>query len=319
MTGKPSSTLLALPDGDSMAAFLYDDGGLERLAALDLPTTAFCRSDGKEWIVGGIPCAAEWNEGFRELRAFRLSPGVKVQEVFRLPATKERSISAFTVDGSRIIVGGKESSDGTDRWEMFLSCADLAAEESDWQQAHIAPETSGNSIDDLLVDGDRLIVMDNIVVPKFIVTYRFQMEQLRFEQLYDMPIAGTYMHVERAALGGRVLAVLSSSAGMAGHGQTVTVLNRRNFKEIRSLTFFNVHGDMSDWNKIEDIHVDADGSVYMAMGKGGLCCWMADGRDAALHYRRPRKIETITRIFHGGPHELIVGNSQDFEVLSLFL
>lgn len=77
---------------------------------------------------------------------------------------------------------------------------------------------SGKSIDDVVVDGEQLILVDNIIYPKFIFFYDISDEQNPiYKQACELPNNGTYEHIEKAdAANGKVVTLSSTIGGMGG-------------------------------------------------------------------------------------------------------
>jgi hypothetical protein len=69
----------------------------------------------------------------------------------------------------------------------------------------------GKRDDDLIVDGDRLIAVDDIVVPQYLLLYDVSSPlKPALAEVKELPWHTTYEHIERGALGPSYLALLSS-------------------------------------------------------------------------------------------------------------
>jgi hypothetical protein len=101
----------------------------------------------------------------------------------------------------------------------------------------------GKSIDDLLVRGNELILVDDIMFPKYIFTYDItepsNPKHLATEKL---PNNGTYEHIKKSDAGGDTVVLLSSTAGECGAGQFISTLKDGK----RS---FTLSSGMGDWNE----------------------------------------------------------------------
>ena len=143
----------------------------------------------------------------------------------RLALPDRRSGHAVAIHGPAVYAGSDT--------ELLLVAAldDLAA---GWRRIESArgQAIDGKAIDALLVDGDRLIAVDNIVMPKF--HFLFDVTdplQPRFLRSAEMPWHYTYERVTGAALSPDHLVVLSAGAGRGGSLAFIALYGRDDLEE----------------------------------------------------------------------------------------
>jgi hypothetical protein len=117
-----------------------------------------------------------------------------------------------------------------------LFALDLRAADSDWHPAPMWYDSDGfnprKSIDELFVDGDRLLAIDDFVFPRYSLIYaiheRTKLELVKVVQMEDHT---TYESVRAATLGRRWLAVISAGVNHGVSMKFVTVLERESLAE----------------------------------------------------------------------------------------
>jgi len=215
------------PDGaGSRICRLTQDGILEGARVSLSPDSDMSLSAGG-WI------AAVTGKG-RRLWAAQIDAALKVTSVSsRLLPDGVRATSTATV-GQRLFVGGTMNR-GT-----WLGMGDFR-EPAPGLQALALPtgmEVRGKPIDDLLVYGSRLLAIDNMVLPKWILVYDMNRgERPALVHHGMLPHHHTYEHIHHGAVGGGWLAILSSSVGRAGSFRHLAIYDAGSFREFAVLSF----------------------------------------------------------------------------------
>jgi hypothetical protein len=84
--------------------------------------------------------------------------------------------------------------------------------------------TKGKSIDDILIRGNTLFLVDNIIFPKYIFTYDISdSNSPRRAGTEELPNNGTYEHIVKGDINDNWTALFSSSVGMNGAYQHITL------------------------------------------------------------------------------------------------
>ncbi len=151
------------------------------------------------------------------------------QQTFPLPyALQAKSI---TLNGPDVFIGGEMEE------EMLLH---LNITSGQWSTPAIpeAIKKPGKAIDEVIVDGDFLVAVDNIIIPKYVLYYRYQTgEKPVYSHRVQLKTNGAYEHIARARIQGGYMGLLSFThsiyAGTSGH---VTVYDQQNMHRSFAVT-----------------------------------------------------------------------------------
>jgi hypothetical protein len=120
----------------------------------------------------------------------------------------------------------------------ILGLFDLTEASPRWVPLDVPAEVLkyGKRVDDLVMDGDRLIAVDNVILPRWLLVYDAAAPRRpRLVRQQELAAHGTYEHVFAASLGPHLLALLSGSVGEGGQGQHVGLLDRHTLQECVAL------------------------------------------------------------------------------------
>lgn len=82
----------------------------------------------------------------------------------------------------------------------------------------------GKSIDDLLINGDELILVDNIIYPKYLLKYDISVPETPVHtETITLPNNGTYEHIVKGDINRDWLIIYSSTVGAGGVSQFITI------------------------------------------------------------------------------------------------
>jgi hypothetical protein len=211
-----SRDLLVLPSGRTTNLCTVEGDRIDEIAPLDCPPLAAWALSNAGWVA----CLSR--EG-RAVSLARVDAACQVspRPDLSLPDGYEAACLAFR--GDVLYVGG---ACGREAAGLF----DLALERPAWTRLDL-PENlrkDGKRIDALLVDGGRLVAVDDLIVPKWLLTYDAADPRWpRLAAVFRLPVHGTYEHIVAATLGTDWLAVFSTTVGMFGEGRHVGLLDRR--------------------------------------------------------------------------------------------
>lgn len=177
-----------------------------------------------------------WSADGRQLAVLDLA-GKRIQRlafdrggVERLPSPptlpKGSVGDCLVVNGAVVYVGGGSRRSPSSLWMLqdgALSSVPL-------------PEgtgRSGKSIDHLFLVGDRLIAVDNIVVPKWVLTFRVGAGGVpAADGIHPLTVHSTYEQVKRGATGLSLFALYSSAVGRGGTSNYLAVLDKKQLDEL---------------------------------------------------------------------------------------
>lgn len=135
---------------------------------------------------------------------------------------------AVAVVGGSLLVGG-ESPTGEALWTRH------AADGSTWRVVPLPAELCfpGKAIDGLLLEGRRLIAVDDIALPKWVLEYAVEEDdELRCIDARELPIDTTYERIVASAWGAPGAALLSGGVNHGSVGAFVSLLDGRTLREV---------------------------------------------------------------------------------------
>jgi hypothetical protein len=95
------------------------------------------------------------------------------------------------------------------------------------------------SIDDILVIGDRLILLDNIVYPKYVFEYNISVpDHPKHTNTIDLPMNGSYEHIIKGDGNEDWLVIYFSTMGMEGGSQYINISGKKRIRLSVSNSFF---------------------------------------------------------------------------------
>jgi hypothetical protein len=221
MPGPATARWFVVPRRNASVLCTVDGGRLVEINPVPVPVRGECAVSASGWI------AFTLDEG-RAIGRAHVDAEPAEQRSFPLlamPADYKAHTLAFA--GDVLYVGGECG-------EEVLGTFDLAEVAPAWAPVEVPPglRQQGKAMDDLLVDGDRLIAVDDIVYPKYLVLYDVaDPARPRLREVRDIPNHGTYERIHTAALGENWLAILSGTFGRAGAFQHVALFDRESLHE----------------------------------------------------------------------------------------
>ena len=135
---------------------------------------------------------------------------------------------AVAVVGGSLLVGG-ESPTGETLWIRH------AADGSTWRAVSLPAQLRfpGKAIDGLLLEGRRLIAVDDIVLPKWVLEYAVEEDdELRCIDVHQLPFHTSYERIDASAWGAPGAALLSRGIHYGSTGAFVSLLDGRTLREI---------------------------------------------------------------------------------------
>ena len=121
---------------------------------------------------------------------------------------------------------------------QVCGCLDFGESSTRWVPFSLPDDIlrrRGKSIDDLLIDGNRLIAVDNIATPHQLIVY--DVTNPRQPRLVDVSgeIMGVNMEIDHGTMGTSVLALLTHSFTYGGANRAIILLDRVSLKEFGRL------------------------------------------------------------------------------------
>ncbi|SFQ48647.1 hypothetical protein SAMN04515668_2505 [Hymenobacter arizonensis] len=137
----------------------------------------------------------------------------------------------LALHGPFLYVGGDFDERGRPAVEVRPAAGrfDLRVEQPTWEPLELPiPPAAGKAIDDVLVEGDELILVDNILFPKYLFVYRLAAGNAlpHSPRVIELPFARVNEHIHKGQVSPDYVALYSTSTGMGGTGTYVSVLRR---------------------------------------------------------------------------------------------
>lgn len=140
-------------------------------------------------------------------------------------------ISSTSFVGNVLFAAGYRRNARESMWLIDIQGGDSTAQAVQLP-ADLSNERTNKSIDDLLLTGDRLIAVDDVMYPKFLIAYDVSTpaspELLGYHQI---PNHGVYESIFHAAVGDRWMATLSGTSGRMAYAQHVGFFDAASLEE----------------------------------------------------------------------------------------
>jgi len=139
------------------------------------------------------------------------------KQIFRKPEYKYRSINA---KGTAVYLGGRYKAN------QGKLCSIMDAQTAEIKEIALPVRfKQGKAIDDILIRGNDLYLVDNIVYPKYIFTYDISVPPFpRHANTRELEANGTYEHIIKGDINENYLLLFSSTVGMRGYYQHISIL-----------------------------------------------------------------------------------------------
>lgn len=200
----------------------------------------------------------------RRLSSARLDGGrVTAGPTFALP--RGWRIHSFAAAGSAVYGGG--DGDGS-----LLMVCDTRGSDGQWHRVPLSlPHGDRKAIDALLVDGDRLYAVDNIIVPKYVVVLDIRNPTGPVQtDCVALPSHGTYEHIVAAAQDPHRIAVLSTTIGEIGAAAHVAIYRKPHLHHEGSLSLnYDRSGTVGATTVWRAVGLMQD-ALIIAAGRGGV-------------------------------------------------
>jgi hypothetical protein len=130
--------------------------------------------------------------------------------------------------GMVVYLGGQSEEDGPSFTEFF-SMLNLEASNDAIKSVEIPIALGyGKAIDDILILDNRLILVDNLIFPKYLFEYDISIPgspiHIRTDEIENN---GTYEHIVCGAINERWMVLLSSTFGMGGASDYITITGKK--------------------------------------------------------------------------------------------
>jgi hypothetical protein len=200
-----------------------------------------------EYVAGLLPARATRARIFRS----RLEKDGSLVRQSNLVLPPHLEVCALALHGPYLYVGGAFA------WPRRSAVRagatggrlDLREEQPRWEPLVLpGPSEPGKAIDDVIVDDQNLLLVDNIVFPKYLFVYSWPSDSVlpADPQVVELPFSRVYEHIEKGQMSAGYVALLSTSTGMDGMGAYVSVLRRGDWAPVIVFAFEQSHSEIWD-------------------------------------------------------------------------
>lgn len=225
------------PQGNSTFGFVERDGGY--WPHVDLAMSAITRSIRH---AGSVIFVCRFDP---TVHFFELATGKRWS--ISLPA-ESRPFDLVVWQNWLFVAAGGRTLLATDTWKagadwVTLSCEDADRVTSPRKDTDWLTLPCEKDIDALAIQEDRLLALDNIVMPKWLLIFELTDAGARGPSRIQLPVHGTYEEIEGAAYWDGRFAVLSRTVGMGGVSKSVWLLDGTSYGEVGSAYSFEASFD----------------------------------------------------------------------------
>ncbi len=220
------------------------------------------------------------DEDGRRLRLFELgTDALSETQAPQLPAAV--IADSVVLSDARLFLGchSEEIEKHLEREKLFV--LDLRAANPEWEPAPMWYDSEKfnprKSIDELFVDGDRLLAIDDFVFPRYSLIYAIrERTRLELEKVVKMEDHTTYESVRAATLGSRWLAVITCGVNHGTVMKFVSLLERESLAERISYYWYKDMFEDDEDARTNGGIADTTGLVFvgdelaLAGGRAGL-------------------------------------------------
>jgi len=174
----------------------------------------------------------------------------------------------------------------------------------------------GKSIDDILINGNDLILVDNIVFPKYIIMYDISTPKNPLHTKTDeLPNNGTYEHIVKGDINNNWMILFSTTVGDRGSSQYVSISGKKKGR-------LSIHKSWDQENTgflipiINDICL-IDNHLFILMNKELGYVDLNDDITISNFKKITTKHTDLKRIFKSPDNCLIVINENEFEQVKM--
>jgi hypothetical protein len=143
---------------------------------------------------------------------------------------KTNKYKAISIKSNTLYLGGIyenrfDNSFGLNKEGEIVSIIDLENNDFTLDNIELPIEVKkGKAIDDILVFEDKMVLVDNILFPKYMFEYNIiNPNKPKLTNTYKLPISGTYEHIVKGDINKDWMILLSSTIGREGGGNYVTI------------------------------------------------------------------------------------------------
>jgi len=181
-----------------------------------------------------------------------------------LPIPYDIKPKTILINGDNLFIGGEMGE------EMLIQYHMLSDK---WYQLEVPKEVNkwGKAIDDLVVSGNQLIAIDNVVLPKYILFFRLKNTtgKLAFSHFKELKYNSSNEEIFQGRITPNYFGLRSSATYMFGHSEHITIYNSLNLKKSFAISTERELLDEENVNTFNDFLI-IDNKIVIASKEYGL-------------------------------------------------
>lgn len=224
MTQMKAFPIFLLPKGEVMMTAKIDGDEIKVLKKTLFPSN-------KRYCISETGLAACLDKEKKLIIHGYLKDDGEMEDVAILPFPSMISPKSICIVKNNFILGGENNHDFSNNINSHELVATYSILQNKFTAVEMPFKEYDKCIDDLLLDNNKVIAVDNIVYPKYLLEYDFKNPDFpHLIKSHRLPENGTYETIKKGTLNDSYVALISSSFGMNGGGRYVNIFRRGNYK-----------------------------------------------------------------------------------------
>ena len=300
------SDLFILPDNQVSKLCKLENNKIIEMSKLPFPViTKYVISD-TGWIAGIKIKKRRGKKSFIYLS--RVLPDEQIIKVPNIRIPEGYIVKTVNMKNDVLYVGGYNSS----LYEVahLIRLEDKARE---WTPIEIPSKykMNGKPIDDILILKNKMILVDNMISPKYLFDYDIRKEDKpELIKIIRLPNHGTYEHIRSGQMNDNWIALFSSTFGINGHAYHINVFNANDYSDCGTVSSrVPVITKKKKKHTFFDYCLKND-KLILACGKKGLGIIKLSKKltGKVSIYKKVKGIKNIEKIIPVGENIVVIGN-----------
>ena len=232
---------------DSISVNSYDDNKINELCAYQLPDSSIYETDGLERLV-----ILDIKRKKIEIHDF-----IRNKTITEKIPLKIKPLTIF-LDKNNLFIGGEVGQ------EVLIQ---RNFKTGDWYSLDIPTDVlfPGKAIDDIVVNNDTIYAVDNIVLPKYILTYlNNDSAKCDYLRKIDLKANGPYESIRQAMITSDYFGLISDTySGYSGAAYHITIYDKVDFQNSFAITV-----ESKDMYSLSDFVITEDRLIILSRVKG---------------------------------------------------
>jgi len=221
-------------NGNNSILYRVDNEQMSRIAILPFPAVTKYAISEKGWIAAIKFKRRIGKKSFIYLVRITEKDHIVIEENIDIPYGY--FIKALAIKNNTLLAGGFNRN--SSKYE--IAClVDLTCPERKFHPIEIPSEyrMKGKAIDEILIYENRMILVDNVVFPKFLFEYDITIEQEPLlKKVIKLPNNGTYEHIISGQINENWIALSSSSIGQNGQAFHINILDAHDYSSYGTIS-----------------------------------------------------------------------------------